>query len=132
MNLLLDTHIFLWTLFSPEKLSRAASDVIKMPAHIVSVSVLSFWEISLKYALGKLALTGVSPEELPDACLEAGFEILIMEPSEASSFHRLPRISHHDPFDRLLVWQAISRDMIFVSKDRQLTDYKEFGLKILW
>ncbi len=131
MNLLLDTHSFLWTLFSPEKLSSAASGGIQTPENSVYVSVVTFWEISLKYALGKLNLTGVLPEELPDACLETGFDILTIEPSEASSFHKLSRISHNDPFDRLLIWQAISRNMIIVSKDRQFAGYKKFGLKIL-
>ena len=65
MNVLLDTHAFLWSLFTPEKLSKAAIRAIQSMHNDVAVSVVTFWEISLKYAIGKLELTGVMPEELP-------------------------------------------------------------------
>ena len=67
MNLLLDTHGFLWALFTPEKLTRKAIRGIKSLGKDVAVSVVTFWEISLKYGLGKLEMTGVTPEELPDS-----------------------------------------------------------------
>ena len=99
MNLLLDTHGFLWSLFTPDKLSKAAAREIKSPNNDVAVSVVTFWEISLKYALGKLELTGVKPEELPDSAGQMNLEILPITAAEASSFHKLPRLSHKDPFD---------------------------------
>jgi len=89
MNLLLDTHGFLWSLFTPGKLSRAAVREIKSPNNDVGVSVVTFWEISLKYALGKLELTGVKPEELPDFASQMNLEILPITAAEASSFHTL-------------------------------------------
>jgi len=99
MNLLLDTHGFLWSLFTPDKLSKAVDHEIKSPNNDVAVSVVTFWEISLKYALGKLELTGVKPEELPDSAGQMNLEILPITAAEASSFHKLPRLSHKDPFD---------------------------------
>jgi PIN domain nuclease of toxin-antitoxin system len=66
MNLLLDTHGFLWSLFNPARLSKAVIREIKSPKNDVSISVVTFWEISLKYALGKIELTRVKPEELTD------------------------------------------------------------------
>jgi len=132
MNLLLDTHGFLWSLFTPDKLSKAAAHEIKSPNNDVAVSVVTFWEISLKYALGKLELTGVKPEELPDFATQMNLEILPITAAEASSFHKLPRFSHKDPFDRIIIWQAIQRKMILVSKDRDFKAYNKFGLRTFW
>jgi PIN domain nuclease of toxin-antitoxin system len=132
MKLLLDTHAFLWSLFSPEKLGQRARREIISPENEVSVSVVTFWEVSLKYALGKLELSGVAPEELPDFADQMGLEILPIHPAEASSFHRLPRHSHKDPFDRIIIWQAIQRSLTLVSKDRNFTDYRGVGLDVVW
>ncbi len=132
MNLLLDTHGFLWSLFTPEKLSKEVIREIKTPNNDVAVSVVTFWEISLKYALGKLELTGVKPEELPDFAARMNLEILPITASEASSFHSLPRLSHKDPFDRIIIWQAIQRKMTLLSKDRDFKAYRKFGLRTFW
>ena len=132
MNLLLDTHGFLWSLFTLGKLSRAAVREIKSPNNDVAVSVVTFWEISLKYALGKLELTGVKPEELPHFAGQMNLEILPITAAEASSFHKLPRLSHKDPFDRIIIWQAIQRKMNLVSKDRDFKAYRKFGLRTFW
>jgi PIN domain nuclease of toxin-antitoxin system len=67
MNLLLDTHSFLWSAFSPGKLSRKARAAIVDPESDVYVSAVSFWEISLKSALGKIELKDIAPEDLPGA-----------------------------------------------------------------
>jgi len=132
MNLLVDTHGFLWSLFTPDKLSKASAREIKSPNNDVAVSVVTFWEISLKYALGKLELTGVKPEELPDFAGQMNLEILPLTATEASSFHKLPRLSHKDPFDRIIIWQAIQRKMVLVSKDLDFKAYRKFGLRTFW
>lgn len=132
MNLLLDTHVFLWSLFNPDKLSKAAVREIKAPKNDVAVSVVAFWEISLKYALGKLGLTGVKPEELPDFAAQMGLEILPITAAEASSSYNLQRLSHKDPFDRMIIWQAIQRKMTLISKDSDFKSYHKFGLKTFW
>jgi PIN domain nuclease of toxin-antitoxin system len=132
MNLLLDTHGFLWSLFTPGRLSKAAVREIKSPSNEVAVSVVTFLEISLKYALKKLDLTGVQPEELPDFAGQMNLEILPISAAEASSFHKLPRLSHKDPFDRIIIWQAIQRKMTLVSKDRDFKSYRKFGLRTFW
>ena len=132
MNLLLDTHGFLWSLFTPEKLSKGALRQIQSPVNDVAVSVVTFWEISLKYSLGKLELTGIEPEELPDFADKMNLEILLLTASEASSFHKLPRLSHKDPFDRIIIWQAIHRRMTLVTKDRDFGGYRNVGLRTFW
>ena len=132
MRLLLDTHGFLWSLFTPEKLSKKALREIKSLDNDVAVSVVTFLEISLKYAIGKLELTGIKPEELPDFADKMNLETLPIIAAEAASFHKLPRRSHKNPFDRIIIWQAIQRKMTLVSKDTDFGAYREFGLRTLW
>jgi PIN domain nuclease of toxin-antitoxin system len=132
MNLLLDTHSLLWSLFSTDKLSPSAVQNITSRDNDVVVSVVTFWEISLKYSLGKLELSGVGPEELPEFAESMGFGMLLLSPKEAAGFHRLPRLSHKDPFDRLIIWQAIRNRRTLISKDREFKKYERFGLKVKW
>jgi PIN domain nuclease of toxin-antitoxin system len=132
MNCLLDTHALLWTLFDPARLSKKAADCIKNHDVTVAVSVISFWEISLKYATGKLHLTNVTPDDFPEIVRQSGFTILQLADTEAATFHRLPRMEHKDPFDRLIIWQTISRKLALISQDRAFADYKKLGLKVIW
>lgn len=82
---------------------------------------MTYWELSLKYGLGKLELNGVEPDAFPEAAAAMGFETLPLDPGAAAGFHRLPRQSHRDPFDRLLVWQAIRSDCVLVTRDADLS-----------
>ncbi len=132
MNLLLDTHTFLWTLFDPSRVSPKALKAIEAYENGVFVSVITFWEISLKYGLGKLELTGVRPEDLPNLATQMQMDILPIDPAEAASFYKMPKSRHKDPFDRLIVWQAIHRGLTLVSKDRAFEQYRKFGLVTLW
>jgi len=132
MNLLLDTHTFLWTLFEPSKISRKALTIIEACENNVFVSVISFWEISLKYGLGKLELIGVKPENLPNLAMQMQMDILPIDPAEAASFYKMPKFRHKDPFDRLIAWQAIHRGLTLVSKDRAFEQYRNLGLMTLW
>lgn len=72
MSCLLDTHALLWTLFDPCRLDIKAADKIRNPEVTVSVSVVSFWEISLKYDRGKLELSDVAPDDFPDIVRQSG------------------------------------------------------------
>jgi PIN domain nuclease of toxin-antitoxin system len=132
MKYLLDTHTFLWSLFESSKLSKSVSEIIINNKNDIYVSTISFWEISLKYSIGKLTLKNVMPEELPDYAKKSGFEITNIDETIASSFHKLPKYEHSDPFDRLLIWQAINMEMIFITKDSKFDSYLNDGLKILW
>jgi len=132
MTLLLDTHAFLWAALEPRCLSRGARRSLTDQANEVMVSSVTFWEISLKLAIGKLALTGVQPEELPDSARRMGFQTTPLAESEAASFHRLPRELHRDPFDRMLAWQAICHGWTLVSKVATLGVYRKHGLRLLW
>ena len=132
MNCLLDTPTFLWAAMHPEQLSRHVRATILDAANDIQVSAVTFWEISLKSALGKIALQGITPEELPDAAIHMGFTLLTLEPLDAATFYQLPRFQHKDPFDRMLVWQSICQGLTLLSKDPDLRQYQPHGLRVLW
>jgi len=132
MNCLLDTHTFLWAAMRPEQLSRYARVAILDAENDIHVSVVTFWEVSLKFALGKIELQGITPAELPDAARQMGFALLALAPQEAATFYQLPRFQHKDPFDRMLVWQSICQNLTLLSKDPDLRQYQLHGLRVLW
>jgi PIN domain nuclease of toxin-antitoxin system len=132
VNYLLDTHVFLWAVFEPEKLSKKARDAIEDPGNTIYVSTATYWEISLKYALGKLVLTNVLPDALPDIARQMGFEMMDVDADTASTFYKLPRTAHKDTFDRLVVWQAINKNVILITKDKGIGAYRKLGLRTLW
>ncbi|MEW6380193.1 MAG: type II toxin-antitoxin system VapC family toxin [bacterium] len=132
MKYLLDTHSFLWVLFDDDKLSEKVKKIVREPENEIYLSVITYWEISLKYSIGKLELEGISPDELPIKAQEIGIETLGISAEETSSFYQLPKIKHKDPFDRLIIWQAIKRNIVLISKDEEMNNYKKFGLHLLW
>lgn len=132
MNYLLDTHTLIWSILDPDKLSPKARELIEDPKNLVLVSSVNFWEISLKYGLGKLELEGVLPNEITDLAVETGFELIPLSPEETASYHNLKGDWHRDPFDRMLIWQAIQRDLILISKDEMMKNYRNDGLKTIW
>jgi PIN domain nuclease of toxin-antitoxin system len=132
MKYIIDTHIFLWLLFEPKKVPIKILKVLKDSSNRVAITSISFWEISLKYNLGKLELDGVSPDELPKMAEEMGIEIEQIAPQEMASFYKLAKNKKHkDPLDRIIIWHCISHKYLLVSMDGKFDDYEEFGLKIL-
>jgi len=132
MKYLLDTHTLLWVLFEDEKLSEKAGAAIRNPDNEIYVSTITYWEISLKYSISKIELEGITPEQLPQKAKEIGIKTLEVSEYEASTFYKLPKVKHKDPFDRIIIWQAINRNITLISKDKKMSDYQKFGLKILW
>lgn len=131
MNYLLDTHIFIWALMDKKKLSSQIVEVIENTEHDIFVSAISFWEISLKFGLGKLQLDGVLPNEFPDLAIKTGFKIIDLDANNASYYHTLKGTWHKDPFDRMLICQAIKQNYILISNDEDVAKYYEEGLKVL-
>ncbi len=125
---LLDTHSFLWSVFTPERLSRAAQALLANAENPVYVSSVT----ALKAGIGKLTLTGCLPDTLPEIAEDMGYRLLPLAPEEAASFHRLPRISHKDPFDRMLIWQAIQRRLVLMTKDAAFEEYRALRLQTVW
>jgi len=132
MNCLLDTHAFLWAAFAADKLSAQARKIIRCAENRVCVSTISFWEISLKYALGKIGLAHCQPDDMPGLAARMDIEIIQPTAQEAATFHRLPKRGHKDPFDRMIIWQAIQQSLTLISKDAEFQEYKEFGLQVMW
>ncbi len=132
VKLLLDTHVFLWSLIDTAKLSANARAALHNPANDIIVSAVNFWEIAIKFALGKLDLHGVRPEGLPAEARIAGYRIVGLEPDVAASSYRLPREIQRDPFDRMLAWQSMCAEWTLVSRDRLMAGYEPHGLKLLW
>ena len=122
MNYLLDTHTFLWSLFSPDKISNQSKNIILNSDNTIYVSVITFWEISLKYNLGKLELENILPDDIPEIAKRSGFLVFSLNEYDVSSFYRLPKEIHKDPFDRLLIWQAIKNNLTIISKDRRFNE----------
>lgn len=132
MSYLLDTHSFLWAVVDPRKLGPRARQTLEDPQAEVLVSAITFWEIALKAALGKLTLKGCTPETLVQAARTQGFGLLALEPQTAAGVSRLPSGMHKDPFDRMLVWQAISARLTLVTRDPALSVFAGHGLSTLW
>lgn len=132
MKCLADTHIFLWIILSPKKIHTNIQDILIDPENQKFLSVVTFWEIALKFSLGKMDLAGVLPDKLPAIAKETGFTIVDIDADTASSFYKLPKIKNKDPFDRMLAWQAIRKDFHLLTQDRDFADYKNHGLEIVW
>jgi PIN domain nuclease of toxin-antitoxin system len=133
MNYLLDTHTLLWAITEKRKLSALVRQTIENTDNTILVSAISFWEITLKFSIKKLDISGFLPEDLPELSIKSGFDLIPLLPAESASYHHLPAYGQHkDPFDRMLIWQAIQQDLILISKDENMNPYKSAGLKLLW
>jgi PIN domain nuclease of toxin-antitoxin system len=132
MNYLVDTHTLIWAVCSPGKLSPKIRLLLRNPDENIMVSVVSFWEISLKYSLGKLYLEGLTPEDFVEAATDTGFQIVELNAFTTSTYHQLKATHHRDPFDRMLIWQAIRQDYTLISKDKAVHLYQSEGLKVAW
>lgn len=128
MRLLLDTHTLYWYVEGDRKLSSAAQTLVQDADNQVFFSAASYWEIAIKAGLGKWALNRPYEEFLDVALHAYGFEILHILPSHTARLIGLP-FHHNDPFDRLLVAQALVENMSIVSIDDKLDPY---GVARLW
>ena len=123
MNLLLDTHVVLWAFGEPDRLSHKVRDSIVDPRNGVFVSAATVWEVEIKRQLGKLD----APAGFAALCVERGFEELPISFTHAQTAGSLPR-HHHDPFDRMLIAQALVEHYDVVTADERFGDY---GVRIL-
>lgn len=130
MRLLLDTHTFLWAISAPRRLPSKARAAIEEQSNEVFVSAVSLWEIAIKVRLKKLNLGW--DDDVIDAALNGGFVPVSLTPGEATTSVNLTENTYFDPFDRMLIWQAISRKMVLVSGDSEFNRFKKDGLRLLW
>jgi len=130
MKFIIDTHILIWTLLDPDKLSKNILQAY-VRADEVQVSNINFWEISLKYRLGKLDLGGLTPEDIYLAAKKSNFKIIDIDSQTTSTLYQLPLRDHKDPFDRLLIWHSIKNKTTLISRDKRFRQYERDGLILL-
>lgn len=118
MRVLLDTHVYLWFLADSPRLTKKARTQIRR-AEVVFVSAASIWEATIKVSLGKLK---VEPDDLVAGIEESGFTELPVHARHAARVSDLAR-DHRDPFDRLLLAQAIDEPLRFITADETLVSY---------
>lgn len=123
MRLLLDTNVLIRALIDPKRLSTEAQTVLEDPEHEVFFSAASVWEIAIKFALGRADFK-VSPEEIVESAEASGFVELPVRAHAALKVATLRHL-HRDPFDRLLVAQAMTEPAQLYTTDKQLAAYSE-------
>lgn len=123
MNLLLDTHVALWAITDSPKLPKKAREMIESPKSTVWISAATIWEIAIKHGLGRGDMP-VSGEDALRYFREAGYRFLAIEPEHAAAVEGLT--AHHaDPFDRVLVAQALTEPMRLITHDPLVARYSD-------
>lgn len=128
MKLLLDTCAFLWIVADARQLSSRVREAFADPGNEVFFSAVSAWEITVKHDLGKLPLPKAALEFVPEERLRHGIAALDLTETEALAVAKLPKL-HRDPFDRMLVCQAVMGGLTLVTPDPLVTQYP---VPILW
>jgi PIN domain nuclease of toxin-antitoxin system len=123
MRLLLDTHVLLWAIASPGQIRKDARIAIEDPNNDVLFSAASIWEIAIKSSLKRIDFH-VSPEQIVSAARESGLTELPVLSTAAAYTAKLPA-HHRDPFDRILIAQAITEPAVLYTADAQLEVYSE-------
>lgn len=122
MNLLLDTSTFLWLTGVPEKLSMQAADACQSPTNTLFLSPISTWEIELKYRKGKLHLAQEPRLFIPTQRTAHHIAELPFDEAAALEYSTLPNI-HKDPFDRMLICQALAHGLTIITSDKAMRAY---------
>ena len=133
--LLLDTHIFLWLMYNPQKLSKVAQEACQDSNNSLYLSIASVWEMQIKHQLGKLELNVSLETCLEEECQINHLQILPIEVKHISALCNVPMrlgespFFHKDPFDRILIAQAVVENAHLVSADSL---FKNYQVKLLW
>jgi PIN domain nuclease of toxin-antitoxin system len=128
MRFLLDTSIWLWSVGEVKRLNQEARDILSDPQHELYFSAVSVWEIAIKAGLGKLQLPEPPRIVVPRETGRQGLRPLSVTHVHALAVYDLP-LHHGDPFDRLLVAQALSEGLTLITADR---DLKQYPVETLW
>jgi PIN domain nuclease of toxin-antitoxin system len=128
VNLLLDTHVALWAITDSPKLAKPARALIESPKSLVWISAATIWEIAIKHSLGRARMP-VSGKDALGYFQESGYRLLAIEPEHAAAVEGLPA-HHQDPFDRLLIAQALIEPMRLITHDPMVALYSDTILEI--
>ncbi len=133
MRYLIDTHVFIWFIMEPEKIAKKTLNIISDIDNEIYISPISFWEMAIKHQSGKLSLGMINILHLPHIAEQYDFSLLTPQPYDYVSISQIPmKENHHDPFDRMLIQQAIRNDLILISKDEKFQQYEDNGLQLMW
>ncbi len=126
MKILLDTHMVIWALTNSPKLPQKAKELLLQPENDIYFSVISLWEIEIKRLIKTDSLP-ITAQEISDYCKQAGFQLISLQENSIYKLQDLFRPEtepvHKDPFDRILICQAISHDMKFLTHDSLIKGY---------
>ena len=127
MDYLLDTHAIIWAITDEKKLSSKSKALIENKSNKCFVSIVSFWEIGIKCSLGRLELK-TDLDDIFKIIEQAGFETLPVSHNHILESTKLP-LHHNDPFDRLIIGQAMSEKMTLITKDKE---FKRYECALVW
>ncbi|MEW6025570.1 MAG: type II toxin-antitoxin system VapC family toxin [Pseudomonadota bacterium] len=128
MNILLDTPVALWAITDSPRLPKRARELIESPKSSLWISAATVWEIAIKHSLGRGDMP-VSGQDALRYFRESGYRLLLIEPEHAAGIEDLP--AHHaDPFDRILVAQALAEPMRLITHDPMLARYSDTIIEI--
>ena len=128
MNLLIDSHVFVWMHETPNRLSAKSAVEIVNPANSIFLSIASVWELQIKIKLGKFSFSDKLEKVIAIQQQTNDVELLPIQLSHVIYLENL-QLHHKDPFDRLLISQALAENLTLVSSDPQFPDY---GVNLLW
>ena len=130
MKYLADTHVLLWSFFEPRRLSENVRNIITNTANEIYYSPISLWEISIKYALKKLFLNGLTPEDFYHELSGSFYHCKEISSLTVVTNYKLP-VLHKDPFDRFLIWETIQSGFTLLSIDSNIAKYQKEGLLVI-
>ena len=128
MNLLIDSHVFVWMHETPNRLSATSAVEIVNPANSIFLSIASVWELQIKIKLGKISFSDKLENVIAIQQQINAIQLLPIQLSHVIYLENL-QLHHKDPFDRLLISQALAENLTLVSSDPQFPDY---GVNLLW
>ena len=128
MKVLVDTHVFLWAFLHDQNLTTRAKQVLRSDEHELVFSLVSLWEIAIKIKTGKLNAIGSSVAYIRDEMEAYGMELLPIRYEHILQLESLPH-HHGDPFDRLLIAQAVTESLPILTGDRI---FRQYAAKVIW
>ncbi len=128
MKYLLDTGIWLWSTSAPEKINEVGHGILETGLNEIYLSSVAVWEVCIKVQLGKLRLSSPPAECIPAFMLKQRLHPLAITQTHALKVYELPP-HHGDPFDRMIIAQAIAEDMAILTSDRA---FKKYPVELIW
>jgi PIN domain nuclease of toxin-antitoxin system len=128
LRALVDTHSFLWALLHDHRLTPTAKQILTAPENELYFSLVSLWEIAIKIKTGKLNAIGSSVSYIRDEMKAYGLKLLPIQYDHILTLESLPRF-HGDPFDRLLIAQALHEGLPILTGDPK---FREYGVQLIW